>query len=714
MVHQPTAERVAELRREISYHNYRYYVLSDPLVSDAEYDVLMDELRALEDAHPESVTPDSPTQRVGAEPAEGFVKVEHPAPILSLDKATNGEEIRAWWERVSRFLPADAPRPAWVVEPKLDGLTVVLHYEDGLFVLGATRGDGYVGEDVTTNLRTVRTLPLRVPIASPLAAAREPGEDLPFSHVQRGKVRVPQRLVVRGEAIMMIEDFEALNRRQIEAEEKPFANPRNATAGSLRQLDPRVTASRPITLLCYSVVVADSEGRHRGGDSPLLSTQWEALAYLKELGLPVSEHVARLDSLDGVIAYCESWIQRRDTVPYEVDGLVIKVDDLATQAAMGTVGRAPRGAVAFKFPGREATTKVQDIGVNVGRTGALTPYAVLKPVQLGGVTIRKATLHNFEDLQRKDIRVGDTVLVRRAGDVIPYVVGPVTAARAGEETAYELPTTCPSCGEAVVSAEDEVAVYCINVACPEQRVRRVGHFAGVMDVEGLGERTAQLLVERNLLQDAADLYYLRREPLLELDGFAEKSTDNLLAAIAATRERPLAQVIGALGIRGVGFTIAQLLAQHYRSLDELMAASREDLEGIPGLGPHTAGAIVEWFSRSRNREFVEKLRRAGVRLEQEFAAAPAEGPLTGLTFVITGTLLTMSREDATRLIERHGGRVTGSVSRRTDYLLVGEAPGGTKYRKAQTLEVPMIDEARLRAMVSPDASADQLRLPIDA
>jgi DNA ligase (NAD+) len=717
MGHPPTAEHVAELQHEINYHNYRYYVLSDPLISDAEYDALMDELRALEDEHPEFVTPDSPTQRVGAQPAEGFVKVEHPAPVLSLDKATSGEEIRAWWERVSKFLPADAPLPAWVVEPKLDGLTVVLHYEDGLFVLGATRGDGYVGEDVSTNLRTVRTLPLRIPVAPPPSAGEGLDEELPFPHMRRGIKGVPHHLVVRGEAIMMIEDFEALNRRQIEAEEKPFANPRNAAAGSLRQLDPRVTASRPITLLCYSVVLADgapSEGRHLERHGPLPSSQWQTLAYLNELGLPVSEHVARFESLDEVITYCEGWIQRRDTVPYEVDGLVIKVDDLGTQAAMGTVGRAPRGAVAFKFPGREATTRVLDIGVNVGRTGALTPYAMLEPVQLGGVTIRKATLHNFEDLQRKDIRVGDTVLVRRAGDVIPYVVEPVTAARTGEEIAYELPTTCPSCGEPVVSAEDEVAVYCINVACPEQRVRRVGHFAGVMDVEGLGERTAQLLVERNLVQDAADLYYLRREPLLELEGFAEKSTDNLLAAIAATKGRPLAQVIAALGIRSVGFTVAQLLAQHYRSLDGLAAASREELEGIPGLGPHTADAVIEWFSRSRNREFVEKLRRAGVRLEQEVTAAPAEGTLAGLTFVITGALPTMSREDATRLIEQHGGRVTGSVSRRTDYLLVGEAPGGTKYRKAQRLEVPMVDEARLLAMVGSGGVANQLRLPIDA
>jgi DNA ligase (NAD+) len=690
------AERVAELRRAINYHNYRYYVLNDPVVSDAGYDALMDELRALEAQHPELVMPDSPTQRVGAQPAEGFAKVAHPAPILSLDKATSGEELHAWWERVSKFLPADAPPPAWVVEPKLDGLTVVLHYEDGVFALGATRGDGSVGEDVATNLRTIRALPLHIPVGPPLPV----GE-------RQGKRSVPGRLVVRGEAIMLIEDFEELNRRQTEAGEKVFANPRNAAAGSLRQLDPRITATRPITLLCYAIV---------GADGPVPTTQWKTLGYLRALGFPVSEYVARFESLDEVVAYCEGWIAKRDTVPYEVDGLVVKVDDLATQAAMGVVGRAPRGEVAFKFPGREATTRVLDIGVNVGRTGVLTPFAMLEPVRLGGVTIRKATLHNFEDLQRKDIRIGDTVTIRRAGDVIPYVVGPVTAARTGKERVYQLPTVCPSCGEPVVSAEEEVATVCVNVACPEQRVRRVGHFAAVMDVEGLGERTALLLVARDLIQDAADLYYLRAKDLLPLEGFAEQSVGNLLAAIEATKERPLAQVIAALGMPNVGSSVAQLLAQRFRSLDELAAASQEELEAIEGMGPHTAGAIVGWFARPRNREFVEKLRRAGVKLEQEIPAAP-EGPLAGLIFVITGQLPTMSRDEATKLIERHGGKVTGSVSRNTDYLVVGESPGGTKYRKAQQLGTPMIAEAQLLEMSGRNevelTAGEQLSLLLD-
>ena len=668
---EDTAARVDELRAQIGRHDHAYYVLDEPLISDAAYDALMDELRSLESTHPELVTPESPTQRVAGQPAEGFAKVSHPAPILSLDKAASGDEIRAWWERVGKLVPTGAPSAAWVVEPKLDGLTVVLHYEGGRFALGATRGDGSVGEDVTINLRTVRALPLRIPVAP----------DGP---------EAPDRLVVRGEAMMFISDFEEMNRRQAEAGDRLFANPRNAAAGSLRQLDPRITASRPISLLCYSIVEAS-------GDVP--ATQWERLQFLKALGFPVSARVARFDDLDAVVVYCEGWVGRRDTAPYELDGLVVKVDDLATREALGVVGRAPRGAVAFKFPGREATTRLLDIGVNVGRTGALTPFAILDPVRLGGVTISKATLHNFEDLQRKDIRVGDMVIVRRAGDVIPYVVGPVVGARAGEEQPYQLPARCPSCGEPVVSSDEEVAVYCINVLCPEQRVRRVGHFAAVMDVEGMGERTAILFVESGLVNDGADLYSLSRDDLLALEGFAETSVDNLLRAIEATKERPLGQVITALGIEGVGWTVAHLLAQHHGSVDDLAAATPEALEEIPGLGPRTATAIVQWFANPGNRQFLGKLRRAGVKLEAETPAAPTEGALTGLTFVITGTL-SRSRDAMAKLIEEHGGKVTGSVSRKTDYLVVGESPGGSKYRKAQQLEVPLVDEDQVLALMS--------------
>ena len=590
---------------------------------------------------------------------------------MSLDKAADGAEIVAWWERVNKLLLPDSPPPAWVVEPKLDGLTVVLHYDEGRFVLGATRGDGSIGEDVTANLRTVRALPLRVPVAS-------------------GGPAPPAHLVVRGEAIMFIDDFEEMNRRQSEKQERLFANPRNAAAGALRQLDARITATRPVSLLCYSIVEADGE---------LPSTQWERLSLLRALGLPVSEYIERFEDIADVVSYCEGWIARRDTAPYELDGLVIKVDDVATREALGVVGRAPRGAVAYKFPGREATTVLLDIGVNVGRTGALTPFAVLEPVRLGGVTISKATLHNFEDIERKDIRVGDTVVVRRAGDVIPYVVGPIVGVRVDSAPPYQLPTQCPSCGQPVYSLDEEVAVYCINVACPEQRVRRVGHFGAVMDVEGMGERTAVQFVERGLVRDGADLYALTRDDLLGLEGFAERSADNLLASIEATRDRPLGQIIAALGIHGVGSTVSQLLAERYASLDGLAAAPASEIEAIPGLGPHTARGIVRWFANPGNREFVEKLRRAGVKLEGEVIGALAEGALTGRTFVITGAL-SRSRDEMMCLIEKHGGKVTGSVSLRTDYLLVGESPGGSKYRKAQQLEVPMINEDQLLAMVA--------------
>lgn len=669
------ARRIEELRRQINYHNYRYHVLDDPVIPDAAYDALMRELQELEAAHPEWVTPDSPTQRVGGEPLDKFEKVRHPAPILSLPSAAEVQGVHDWLERISKLLPAGVTVAdlEYVVEPKIDGLTVVLHYRDGVFVRGVTRGDGEVGEDITANLRTVKSLPLRIPV-SPNGPP-------------------PARLVVRGEAYMPVDKFEKFNRRQEEAGEKTFANPRNAAAGSLRQLDPRIAAARPLDLFCYAIV--DVEGVE-------ITTQWEVLVYLRQMGFPVCDDVAKFSDLEAVITYCQEWMKKRDILNYEADGAVIKINDLPTQAALGFVGREPRGALAFKFPGREAMTKILDIGINVGRTGTLNPFAKLEPVKLGGVTIKQATLHNFEDMARKDIRLGDTVVVKRAGDVIPYVVGPIVEMRTGEEWPFEMPERCPACGEPVVKAEDEVAVYCVNAACPAQLVRRIEYFVsrGAMDIEGFGTRKAQLFVDKRLLKDVADLYDLKREDILTLEGFAEKSTDNLLAAIETSKARPLARVITALGIRGVGSIVAELLTEHYSSIDELVAATQEELEAIEGLGPHIAGNIVEWFSRERHRELIEKLRRAGVRLAEERKERPAEElPLAGLTFVITGTLPSMSREAATALIQEHGGKVTGSVSSKTDYLLVGEAPGGTKYRKAQQLGVPMIDEKGLIQMI---------------
>lgn len=718
-------QRAEELREQIRAHDHRYYVLNAPSISDAEYDLLMDELRTLERKHPELVTLDSPTQRIGAEPADAFTKVEHPAPILSLDKASTADEIRAWWERVEKHLPlpgaetehlasADqlSGKLAWVVEPKLDGLTVVLHYENGIFVQGATRGDGTIGEDITVNLRTVPTLPLRIPVperAELLAHEERTSSKLPppvlsptgdggaEEHRPMGQASRPQgRIVVRGEALMLIKDFEALNRQEAGAGRSPFANPRNAAAGSLRQLDPRVTAERPLTVLAYAIVDAD-------GARP--DSQWETLGYLRQLGFRIPDALARFESLEALIAHCEGWIERRDELPYEVDGLVIKVDDLALQEAMGTVGRAPRGAVAFKFPGREATTELLDIGVNVGRTGTLVPYGILQPVDIGGVTIQRATLHNFEDLRRKDIRIGDRVILRRAGDVIPYVVGPVREARTGDEEIVPIPRNCPSCGEPVISQEDEVAIVCVNVDCPEQRVQRINHFVSVMDVEGVGERTVERLVDEELIHNAADLFALELEDLLGLEGFAERSAENVLNALETAKDRRLAQIIAALGIRGVGGVIGHILARHYGSILDLSRATVEDLESIEGIGPHTARAVIAWFNQDRNRAFVEKLQDVGVNLtrdasrEEEMEAAGLHGaPLAGMTFVITGTLSKPRREIAA-LIEHHGGKVSGSVSGNTDYMLVGQSPGRTKIKQAEAMGTAVIDEERLRELV---------------
>jgi DNA ligase (NAD+) len=483
-----------------------------------------------------------------------------------------------------------------------------------------------------------------------------------------------------------------MNRRQAEAGEKVFANPRNAAAGSLRQLDPSIPAGRPLHAYVYRVVAAEGVA---------LRTQWEALAYLRALGFSVADDVAHFEDLEAVIAYCQGWMTRRETLNYEADGAVIKIDDLGVQAALGVVGKDPRGALAFKFPAREATTRLLDVEVQVGRVGTLTPRAILEAVEIGGVVVRHASLHNFEDVVRKDVRIGDTVVVKRAGDVIPYVVGPVVDLRTGDERPIEPPAHCPICGEPAVHPEGQVAYYCVNAACPAQVKARVEHWAAWMDIEGFGEKAAELFVERGLLHDVGDFYSLDREAILALEGYAEKSTGNLLAMIEAFKTRPLARVLAGLGIRGVGGLVAQLLASHFRSLDALAAASAEEIEAIPGMGPLTAAAIVEWFSHAPNRAVVEKLRRAGLRLAEEAEALPEERerrPLADKTFVITGTLPSMSRNEAKDLIERHGGKVTGSVSRKTDYLLVGASPG-SKFRKAQQLGVATIDEAALLIMI---------------
>jgi DNA ligase (NAD+) len=663
-------EEMERLREVIRHHNYRYHVMDAPEIPDAEYDALFARLKVLEAEHPELVTPDSPTRRVGGEPAERFEKVRHPNPILSLANVFSEEELRAWEERNRKLLPPGSMLE-YVVEPKIDGLTVVLTYVNGTFTQGATRGDGEIGEDITTNLRTVRQVPLRIP-----ASGAEPP---------------PARLVVRGEAYMAIADFEAFNRRQEGRGDKTFANPRNAAAGSLRQLDPAITAGRPLKLYTYAIV--DSEGVE-------ITRQWDLLEYLQSMGFPVADGCEFCTNLDAVMEVYRMWDSERDTLGFEIDGVVIKVDDLGVQARLGFVGKDPRGAVAFKFAARQATTKLLDVGINVGRTGTLNPYAILQPVRLGGVTIKQATLHNFDDIARRDIRIGDTVLIQRAGDVIPQVIGPVESLRDGSERPIHPPSQCPVCGEAVHRAEDEVAYYCANASCPAQLVRQVEHFAsrGTMDIVGFGSRLAEEFVQKGLLRDVADLYYLTKDQILTMEGFADKSADNLLASIEASKTRPLARLLSALGIRHVGSVVAGILAEQFGSLDALISASEGDLQAIPGLGPYTAAAIAEYFASPSNCALVERLRRAGVRMTEEKTAPAGPQPFAGKTFVVTGTLPTMSREEAEAFIRARGGKATGSVSAKTDYLVAGAAPGGTKYNRAVELGIPMIDESALRKL----------------
>jgi len=661
-------KRAAALRDELRQHNLHYYLENAPVISDAEYDRLFKELSAIEEAHPGLRTPDSPTQRVGGEPADGFRRVAHPVPILSLGNAFSPDDVRDWYQRILR-LDGRLESAAFTVEPKLDGLTVVLHYTDGLFELGATRGDGEYGEDITRNLRTVRTLPLRIP-------ARD------------AQTKAPARLVVRGEALIYRADFEAMNAALEAKGERTYVNPRNTASGTLRQLDPSLTATRPIRLLCYAVVQGN-----------LPATQWGQLQLLKDLGFPVAEQAVECADIEAAIQAAQKIEAERHDLPFEVDGAVIKVNDLALAAGLGVVGKDPRGAVAYKFAAEEVSTRLEEIRVNVGRTGVITPYAVFEPVSVGGVTVRQATLHNFDFIRDKDIRLGDRVLIKRAGDVIPYVIGPLVEARSGDERRYRPPKRCPSCNEALEQPEDEVAVYCVNAACPAQLVRNIEHFAsrGAMDIEGLGIKVAEQLVEAGVVKDVADLYDLTAEELLKLEGFADRKAEKLLAAIDASRQQSLVRLIAALGIRGVGDVVAGDLARAFGNLGALSEASADRLQDLEGIGPNLAQAILDWFGRKRNRQLLTKLKKAGVWPEQARSAPAREQTLAGLTFVITGTLPSLSRDGAKALIEARGGRVTGSISNRTSYLVLGGEPG-SKLDKARQLGVPTIDQAGLEKL----------------
>jgi DNA ligase (NAD+) len=664
-------ERLEELRRLIGHHNYRYHALDSPEISDAEYDRLFRELREIEGRHPEWVTADSPTQRVGGEPVAGFRPVQHVVPMLSLDNALSEEEVRAFDERVRRFLKTVEP-VRYVAEPKYDGVAVELLYEDGVFTLGSTRGDGRTGEDITHNLRTVHSIPLRL----------------------QGQ-RPPPLLEVRGEIYMPLEAFDLLNRERLDQGLEPFANPRNATAGTLRQLDPRVAAARPLDLFIYAI--------GRGGETLGVRTHAELLAQLRTLGLKVNPRLLRSVGLDGAIEFHRALEADRNALPYESDGTVIKVDDFALRESLGELERSPRWAIAYKFAPRQETTRVLDIRAYVGRTGTLTPVTVLEPVRVGGVTVTHASLHNQDEVDKLDARIGDTVLVQRAGDVIPKVVKVIQEQRPKGTRPYHLPDRCPECGAATVRLPDEVAIRCPNLSCPAQVRERLQHFASrtALDIDGLGEKLIDQCVERGLVHRASDLFALRREALVELERMGEKSADNLLAQIEQARRTTVARFLYALGIRHVGRRVATVLASHFETLDRLLEASQEELEAVNEVGPTIAESVRTYLGDPENRAEIERL-RGELTLDEPPAREPQARPLEGKTLVLTGTL-SAPRSQVRGEIEEAGGVVTSSVSQQTDYLVAGESPG-SKRRKAEELGIPVLDEEALRRLLegSPD------------
>jgi DNA ligase (NAD+) len=678
------AERAAELRHVLEEANYRYYVLDSPTMSDPEWDQLLRELKELEAAHPELRVVDSPTQRVGAEPAPQLEKVRHLAPMYSLDNAFNIDELAAWEERNARIAP-EVRTSGYMAELKIDGTAISLLFEKGVFVRGATRGNGSVGEEVTRNLRTIREIPLRLR-----------GPD------------VPERLEVRGEVYFSLSGFQALNERRVAQGAPTLANPRNAAAGSLRQLDPGVTAERRLRFFAFQIQT-DPEN-----PEPLpVSRQSEVLELLARWGLPVNPERRLCQDLGAVASYLEEVERMRGQLDYVIDGVVIKVEPLSLWTELGVVGeREPRWATAYKFAPDLATTRLLAIEINVGRTGSLNPYAVLEPVEIGGATVRLATLHNFSDIARKDLRVGDTVLVKRAGEVIPQIVAPITEKRTGSEELYVPPEHCPICGTAVEQSPEEVAVYCPNGSCPAQIHRALVHFASqdAMDIRGLGERTAQQLLDAGLVRDVADLYLLNAELLLTLDGFAEISAKNLSAAIRATSDRPLSRVLYGLGIRHVGLHAARLLAREFGSMEALLETSEEQLAAVHGIGSTTAAALASYLAEPRNRAVIERLRGAGLPMTEPVERA-THRPFHGKTFVVTGTLPTLSRKEVTAFIERSGGRVTGSVTRSTDYVVAGEEPG-SKLERARELGVHVLGEAELLEMAAADSAEKALQLEI--
>jgi DNA ligase (NAD+) len=654
--------RASKLRRDIEEHNYRYHVLDAPVISDAEFDALVLELRDLERRYPELATPDSPTQRVGAAPAEKFEHVQHRLPMVSLDNAFSHDELIDFQRRITDRL-GDRPF-TYVGELKMDGLAISLWYEQGLFIRGATRGDGYTGEDVTANLRTIHQIPLRL------------GHD------------APPVLEVRGEVYMSRGVFAELNEQRLAAGESPLANPRNAAAGAVRQLDPSITAQRRLKFMPYGIGVIEGL---------TLATHWETLELLKALRFPVSLHNECVADLDAAWAFCQKWEVRRDELDYDTDGTVMKIDDLDLQRELGEVSRRPRWAIAYKFPAVEATTRVDDIIVNVGRFGSLNPVAILDPVQVGGVTVRKATLHNEDIIAKKDVRIGDWVVVRRAGEVIPEIVKSIPERRTGDERLFVAPSTCPVCGGTVIRLPDEVSSRCVNAACRAQLEQRVKHFVskGAMDIRGLGEQWALRLLDEGYIKDVADIYGLTKAQLLELDRVKDKSATNLLAAINASRTRPFPRVVYALGIQQVGEVTAEKLAETFRTMDALMNAGEEDLARVRDVGPVTARLVPAFFDEAKNRALIERLRAVGLQMAYESKA----GPLVGKTFVLTGALTSLTRGQAQEKVRAAGGSVADAVSRKVDYVVVGDDPGA-KLEKAKKLGITILDESALLVLLA--------------
>jgi DNA ligase (NAD+) len=672
------AKRAEELRRQIAHHDRRYYLDDDPEISDPDYDDLLRELREIEEEHPDLLTPDSPTQRVGGAPLDKFNQVEHHEPMLSLANARDEDELRAWAKRVERQLERldiSGREIRYVTEPKVDGLAISLTYENGVFTRGATRGDGRIGEDVTQNLRTIKSIPLRIDDA-------------------------PELVEVRGEVYLPITGFARVNEERAREGESTFANPRNAAAGSLRQLDSQITATRPLSIWCYGLVVGIGQGT-APTKTGLFESHSESLEWLRERGFKVNEEISVLHGVDEVAERCRWWEGRREALDFEIDGVVVKVDDRGLQRELGVAGREPRWAVAWKFAPTTATTKLDKIVWNVGRTGHLLPFAMLEPVHVSGVTVSTATLHNEEDLERKDVRAGDEVVVMRAGDVIPQVVSPIIQRRKKGARRPKPPKVCPLCGTETVKPEDSVFTICPNrTGCPGQQFQHVKHFRGALEIEGLGEKNAYRFLQEGLISDAADIYDLTVERIEALEGFARISAENLVEEIEASKQKPFSRVLYALGIPGVGFVNAESLAEHFGTMDALLEAQPSDIEQAEGIGPILAEQVFEELHEERTEELIERLRKAGLRMELDASERRRQGgPLDGKTLVLTGTLPDLSREQATRLIKLAGGKVVNSVSKKTDFLVAGESPG-SKLAKAEELGTEIVDEKGLRKLLA--------------